>query len=36
VVPPGTPHGFQNTGREPLLVVSVHEAGELQQTFLDR
>ncbi|HEU0194260.1 MAG TPA: cupin domain-containing protein [Gaiellales bacterium] len=36
VVPPRTPHGFQNTGREPLLVVSVHEAGELQQTFLDR
>jgi mannose-6-phosphate isomerase-like protein (cupin superfamily) len=34
VVPPETPHGFRNTGGGPLLVVSVHEAGTLQQTFL--
>jgi mannose-6-phosphate isomerase-like protein (cupin superfamily) len=34
VVPPGTPHGFRNTGDVPLLVVSVHEAPELEQTFL--
>jgi mannose-6-phosphate isomerase-like protein (cupin superfamily) len=36
VVPPETPHGFCNTGEEPLLVVSVHEAGTLEQTFLGR
>jgi mannose-6-phosphate isomerase-like protein (cupin superfamily) len=34
VVPPETPHGFRNTGDEPLLVVSVHESGTLEQTFL--
>jgi mannose-6-phosphate isomerase-like protein (cupin superfamily) len=34
VVPPQTPHGFRNTGHVPLLVVSVHESGTLQQTFL--
>ena len=36
VVPPDTPHGFRNTGDEPLLVVSVHERGEIEQTWLDR
>jgi mannose-6-phosphate isomerase-like protein (cupin superfamily) len=36
VVPPQTPHGFRNTGQEPLLVVSVHESEALQQTFLGR
>ena len=36
VVPPRTPHGFRNTGTEPLLVVSVHEAPALEQTFLGR
>jgi len=36
VVPPETPHGFRNTGEEPLLVVSVHESGTLDQTFLGR
>ena len=36
VVPPGTPHGFRNTGEGSLLVVSVHEAGALEQTFLGR
>jgi len=34
VVPPGTPHGFRNIGDVPLLVVSVHERGTLQQTWL--
>lgn len=34
VVPPQTPHGFRNIGRQPLLVVSVHKAATLQQTFL--
>ena len=36
VVPPHTPHGFRNTGDEPLLVVSVHESASLEQTFLGR
>jgi mannose-6-phosphate isomerase-like protein (cupin superfamily) len=36
VVPPETPHGFRNTGEGPLLVVSVHESGTLDQTFLGR
>jgi mannose-6-phosphate isomerase-like protein (cupin superfamily) len=34
VVPAGMPHGFRNTGEEPLLVVSVHEAPQTDQTFL--
>jgi mannose-6-phosphate isomerase-like protein (cupin superfamily) len=34
VVPPDTPHGFRNVGDSPLLVVSVHESGKLEQTFL--
>ena len=34
VVPPETPHGFRNIGESPLLVVSVHESGKLEQTFL--
>jgi mannose-6-phosphate isomerase-like protein (cupin superfamily) len=34
VVPPETPHGFRNIGDDPLLVVSVHESGTLEQTFL--
>jgi mannose-6-phosphate isomerase-like protein (cupin superfamily) len=34
VVPPDTPHGFRNIGDVPLLVVSVHESGTLQQEFL--
>lgn len=36
VVPPETPHGFRNIGGEPLLVVSVHESGTLEQSFLGR
>jgi mannose-6-phosphate isomerase-like protein (cupin superfamily) len=34
VVPPNTPHGFRNTGEVPLALVTVHESGTLQQTFL--
>jgi mannose-6-phosphate isomerase-like protein (cupin superfamily) len=34
VVPPHTPHGFRNVGDVPLLVVSVHEAPQIEQTFL--
>jgi mannose-6-phosphate isomerase-like protein (cupin superfamily) len=34
VVPPETAHGFRNIGQTPLLVVSVHESGVLDQTFL--
>ena len=33
VVPPETPHGFRNTGDSPLLVVSIHESGRLEQEF---
>ena len=36
VVPPETPHGFRNVGDVPLLVVSVHESPDMQQTWLDR
>jgi mannose-6-phosphate isomerase-like protein (cupin superfamily) len=36
VVPPDTPHGFRNTGDVPLLVVSVHEAATVDQTWLGR
>jgi len=34
VVPPNTPHGFRNIGDVPLLTVSIHASGELDQTFL--
>ena len=34
VAAPDTPHGFRNIGDDPLLVVSVHESGTLEQTFL--
>ena len=34
VVPPNTPHGLRNIGDVPLLTVSIHESGELDQTFL--
>jgi mannose-6-phosphate isomerase-like protein (cupin superfamily) len=34
VVPADMPHGFRNVGDVPLLVVSVHESGTLEQTFL--
>lgn len=36
VVPPQTAHGFRNVGDEPLLVVSVHEAGTIEQSWLGR
>jgi mannose-6-phosphate isomerase-like protein (cupin superfamily) len=36
VVPKETPHGFRNTGDDPLLFVSIHESGTLEQTFLGR
>lgn len=36
VVPPQTPHGFRNIGDRPMLVVSVHESGTLEQTFIGR
>ncbi len=36
VVPPDTPHGFRNVGEEPLLVVSVHESGEVVQRWLGK
>ena len=32
---PETLHGFRNIGDEPLLVVSVHESGTLDQTFTE-
>ena len=35
VVPADTPHGLRNVGDVPLLVVSVHESGTLEQRFLD-
>lgn len=35
-VPPDTLHGFRNTGREPFLLVSVHESPTLVQEFTDR
>jgi mannose-6-phosphate isomerase-like protein (cupin superfamily) len=34
VVPANTPHGLRNVGDVPLLVVSVHESGTLEQRFL--
>jgi mannose-6-phosphate isomerase-like protein (cupin superfamily) len=34
VVPADTPHGLRNIGDVPLLVVSVHESGTLEQEFL--
>ena len=36
VVPPNTPHGFRNIGDVPLLVVSAHERGDMQQEWLGR
>ena len=35
VVPPETPHGFRNTGEQPLLVVSVHESGRSSRRSSD-
>ena len=36
VVPADTPHGFRNVSDVPLLVVTVHESGTLEQTFLGK
>jgi mannose-6-phosphate isomerase-like protein (cupin superfamily) len=36
VVPADTPHGFRNVGDVPLLVVSAHERGTVEQTWLGR
>jgi mannose-6-phosphate isomerase-like protein (cupin superfamily) len=36
VVPPNTPHGFRNIGDVPLLVVSAHERGRVEQEWLER
>ena len=36
IVPPDTPHGFRNIGEEPLLVVSPHERGTIEQSWLGR
>jgi mannose-6-phosphate isomerase-like protein (cupin superfamily) len=36
VVPPHTPHGFRNTGERALFLVSIHESGTLEQTFIGR
>jgi mannose-6-phosphate isomerase-like protein (cupin superfamily) len=36
IVPPDTPHGFRNIGDEPLLVVSTHERGTIEQSWLGR
>jgi mannose-6-phosphate isomerase-like protein (cupin superfamily) len=33
IVPPNTLHGFRNIGDVPLMLVTVHESGTLQQTF---
>jgi len=35
VVPPETPHRFENTGEETLRQVSIHDAGEMRTTWLE-
>lgn len=35
VIPPETPHGFANTGAEPLAQLGIHEHGSMQQTWLE-
>src|SRR2546423_6229697 len=35
VVPPETPHRFENTGEETLRQVSIHDAGQMQTTWLE-
>ena len=34
VIPPETPHGFENTGDVPLVQLGIHERGTMQQTWL--
>jgi mannose-6-phosphate isomerase-like protein (cupin superfamily) len=35
VIPPETPHGFENVGDAPLVQLGIHERGTMQQTWLD-
>lgn len=35
VVPPGTPHGFINTGDEVAHHVDIHASGQMQTTWLE-
>jgi len=35
VIPPETPHGFENAGDVPLVQIGIHERGTMQQTWLD-
>jgi mannose-6-phosphate isomerase-like protein (cupin superfamily) len=35
VIPPETPHGFENTGDTPLVQLGIHERGTMQQTWLE-
>ena len=35
VIPPETPHGFENVGEVPLVQLGIHERGNMQQTWLD-
>ena len=35
VIPPETPHGFENSGDVPLVQLGIHERGTMQQTWLD-
>ena len=35
VVEPGTPHGFENAGSSVLKMMCLHDAGRIEQTFLD-
>ena len=34
VIPPETPHGFENVGDAPLVQLGIHERGKMQQTWL--
>ena len=35
VIPPETPHGFENVGEVPLVQLGIHERGHMQQTWLE-
>lgn len=35
IVEPGTPHGFENIGQGVLKMMCVHDAGRIEQTFLN-
>ncbi|QBD79863.1 cupin domain-containing protein [Ktedonosporobacter rubrisoli] len=36
IAPPNTPHGFKNTGEEPLLLVSIHPNKQVIQEWLEK